>query len=110
MSAQDTKNLLVELVCEELPPKALKKLGEAFSATLVASLHGTGLVGANAKVMAFASPRRLGVHVEGVAAKAADRALLQKLMPAAVAFDKDGNASPALLKKLASLGDRKSVV
>jgi glycyl-tRNA synthetase beta chain len=104
MSAQDTRNLLVELVCEELPPKALKKLGEAFATTLVASLHGAGLVGANAIARGFASPRRLGVHVEGVAAKAADRALLQKLMPAAVAFDKDGNASPALLKKLASLG------
>jgi len=104
MSAQDTKNLLVELLCEELPPKALKKLGEAFASTLVASLQASGLVGANAKVASFASPRRLGVHVEGVAAKAADRALLQKLMPAAVAFDKDGNASPALLKKLQSLG------
>jgi len=104
MSAQDTKNLLVELLCEELPPKSLKKLGESFSATLVASLHGAGLVGANALATSFASPRRLGVHVQGVAAKAADRALQQKLMPAAVAFDKDGNASPALLKKLASLG------
>ena len=104
MSAQDTKNLLVELVCEELPPKALKKLGESFATTLVASLHAQGLVGANALAKSFASPRRLGVHVEGVAAKAADRALQQKLMPAAVAFDKDGNASPALLKKLASLG------
>ena len=104
MSAQDTKNLLVELVCEELPPKALKKLGESFASTLVASLHGAGLVGANAAATSFASPRRLGVHVEGVAAKAADRALQQKLMPAAVAFDKDGNASPALIKKLASLG------
>ena len=104
MSAQDTRNLLVELVCEELPPKALKKLGESFAATLVASLHAQGLVGANALAKAFASPRRLGVHVEGVAAKAADRALQQKLMPAAVAFDKDGNASPALLKKLAAMG------
>lgn len=104
MSAQDTKNLLVELVCEELPPKALKKLGESFASTLVASLHAQGLVGANALAKSFASPRRLGVHVGDVAAKAADRALQQKLMPAAVAFDKDGNASPALLKKLASLG------
>src|ERR1700749_3691623 len=101
MSAQDTKNLLVELVCEELPPKSLKKLGESFAATLVASLHGMGLVGSDAAVRAFASPRRLGVHVAGVQPKAADRALQQKLMPAAVAFDKDGNASPALLKKLA---------
>ena len=104
MSAQHTRNLLVELVCEELPPKALKKLGESFATTLVASLHAQGLVGANALAKSFASPRRLGVHVESVAAKAADRALQQKLMPAAVAFDKDGNASPALLKKLASLG------
>ncbi|MBW8756166.1 MAG: glycine--tRNA ligase subunit beta [Burkholderiales bacterium] len=104
MSAQDSKNLLVELVCEELPPKALKKLGESFASTLVASLHASGLVGANALAASFASPRRLGVHVQGVAAKAADRALQQKLMPAAVAFDKDGNASPALLKKLAALG------
>ena len=104
MSVQDTRNLLVELVCEELPPKALKKLGESFASTLVASLHASGLVGANASATSFASPRRLGVHVQGVAAKAADRALQQKLMPAAVAFDKDGNASPALLKKLAALG------
>ena len=110
MSANDTKNLLVELVCEELPPKALKKLGEAFASTLVASLHASGLVGANAAVASFASPRRLGVHVRDVAARASDRALQQKLMPAAVAFDKDGNASPALLKNLAALGFGAEVV
>ena len=104
MSVQHTKNLLVELVCEELPPKALKKLGEAFAAILVASLKAAGLASDKSIAAGFASPRRLGVHVTGVAAKAADRALQQKLMPAAVAFDKDGNASPALLKKLASLG------
>ena len=104
MSAQDTKNLLVELVCEELPPKALKKLGEAFATTLAASLKAAGLASDASVATGFASPRRLGVHLTGVAAKAADRALLQKLMPAAVAFDKDGNASPALLKKLQSLG------
>ena len=104
MSAKDMNNLLVELVCEELPPKALKKLGESFAATLAASLKAAGLAGEASVATGFASPRRLGVHLTGVAAKAADRALQQKLMPAAVAFDKDGNASPALLKKLASLG------
>ena len=103
-ASNDVRNLLVELVCEELPPKALKKLGESFAATLVASLKSAGLAGDACVATGFASPRRLGVHVTGVAAKAADRALLQKLMPAAVAFDKDGNVSPALLKKLASLG------
>jgi len=104
MSAESMKNLLVELVCEELPPKALKKLGESFAATLSASLKSAGLAGDAAAVTPFASPRRLGVHVTGVAAKAADRALLQKLMPVAVAFDKEGAPTPALLKKLQALG------
>jgi len=103
MSAH-VNNLLVELVCEELPPKALKKLGESFAATLLAGLQSAGLAQAGAKATSFATPRRLGVHVEGVAAKAADRALQQKLMPVAVAFDKEGAPSAALLKKLAALG------
>ena len=104
MSANDMNNLLVELVCEELPPKALKRLGESFAATLVASLKTAGLASDASVATGFASPRRLGVHVTGVAAKAADRALLQKLMPASVAFDKEGAPTPALLKKLQSLG------
>ena len=103
-ATNDIRNLLVELVCEELPPKALKKLGESFATTLVASLKAAGLAGDAAVATGFASPRRLGVHVTGVAAKAADRALLQKLMPASVAFDKEGAPTPALLKKLQSLG------
>jgi glycyl-tRNA synthetase beta chain len=104
MSAQDTRNLLVELVCEELPPKALKKLGESFAATLTASLKTAGLAADASVATGFASPRRLGVHLTGVAAKADDRALLQKLMPATVAFDKEGAPTPALLKKLQALG------
>ena len=59
---------------------------------------------------AYASPRRLGVQVAGVAARAADRPLRQKLMPVAVALTADGQATPALLKKLASLGLDASVL
>ncbi len=105
-----TKNLLVELFVEELPPKALKKLGEAFAATLAASLKASGLAGADAVVTPFASPRRLAVHVTGVAAKATDKAVQQKLMPVAVALTADGQPTPALLKKLASVGADASVV
>ena len=105
-----TKNLLVELFVEELPPKALKKLGEAFAATLAASLKASGLAGDAAVVTSFASPRRLAAHLATVAAKAADRQVLQKLMPVAVALDAAGNATPALLKKLAALGADASVV
>ncbi|WP_423597669.1 glycine--tRNA ligase subunit beta [Roseateles sp. MS654] len=105
-----TKNLLVELFVEELPPKALKKLGEAFSSVLAESLAAQGLSAAGSAVTAFATPRRLAVHVTGVAAKAADRAVQQKLMPVTVALDASGNPTPALLKKLAAAGADASVV
>ena len=105
-----TQNLLVELFVEELPPKALKKLGESFAGTLAASLKASGLAGADAVVTPFASPRRLAVHVTGVAAKAADKSVQQKLMPVAVALTADGQPTPALLKKLAAVGADASVV
>ena len=104
------QNLLVELFVEELPPKALKKLGESFAATLAASLKAGGLAAADAVVTPFASPRRLAVHVTGVAAKAADKAVQQKLMPVAVALGADGQPTPALLKKLAAVGADASAV
>ncbi len=103
-------NLLIELFVEELPPKALKKLGDSFAALLSDSLKAQGLLEANSAVTPFASPRRLAVHLTGVAAKAADRALLQKLMPVAVAIGAEGQATPALIKKLASLGIEASAV
>ncbi len=99
-----TQNLLVELFVEELPPKALKKLGESFAGTLLEQLRAQGLAGAESGVTAFASPRRLAAHVTVVAAQAADKAVQQKLMPVAVGLDASGNASPALLKKLQALG------
>jgi glycyl-tRNA synthetase beta chain len=99
-----TKNLLVELFVEELPPKALKKLGEAFSNTLFEQLKAQGLATAESKVTAFASPRRLGAHVTNVAAQGADKPLSQKLMPVSVGLDAGGHPTPALLKKLQSLG------
>jgi glycyl-tRNA synthetase beta chain len=105
-----TKNLLVELFVEELPPKALKKLGESFATTLAASLKSQGLIDETSIATPFASPRRLAVHVTAAAAKAADKQVQQKLMPVAVALDAAGNATPALLKKLAALGADASVV
>ncbi len=103
-------NLLIELFVEELPPKALKKLGDSFAALLSDSLKAQGLLEATTAVTAFASPRRLAVHLTDVAAKAADRALLQRLMPVAVALGTEGQATPALVKKLASLGIAASAV
>ena len=104
------KNLLVELFVEELPPRALKKLGEAFASGLADSLKAQGLAEADAVVINFASPRRLAAHVTAVAAQAADRAVSQKLMPVTVGLDASGNATPALLKRLQGLGAGTSAV
>ena len=105
-----TQNLLVELFVEELPPKALKKLGDAFASTLAASLQSQGLASADAVVTPFATPRRLAAHITAVAAQAADKAVSQKLMPVSVGLDAAGNATPALLKKLQALGADASAV
>ncbi len=111
MSAPNlSANLLVELFVEELPPKALKKLGEAFAAALANSLKNAGLAPSTAAVTAYASPRRLAAHVTDVLAVAADKPVVQKLMPVAVGLDASGNATPALLKKLAALGADASCV
>lgn len=99
-----TQNLLVELFVEELPPKALQKLGDAFAGVLAEQLRAQGLATAASVVTAYATPRRLAAHVTAVAERAADRTVQQKLMPVAVGLDASGAATPALLKKLAALG------
>ena len=104
------KNLLVELFVEELPPKALNKLGEAFASVLFESLKAQGLTLDNATVTAFATPRRLAAHISYVMDKAADKQVAQKLMPASVGLDANGNATPALIKRLQSLGADESAV
>ncbi|GAB2742830.1 glycine--tRNA ligase subunit beta [Melaminivora jejuensis] len=98
-----TANLLVELFVEELPPKALQKLGDVFAGVLHSQLAAQGLAASDAQVTAYASPRRLAAHITGVLAAAPDRAVQHKLMPVAVGL-KDGQPTPALLKKLAVLG------
>jgi glycyl-tRNA synthetase beta chain len=99
-----TQNLLVELFVEELPPKALNKLGNAFASVLCEQLKAQGLAGADSAWTAYASPRRLAAHVTGVLAQAPDKAVQQKLMPVSVGLDASGQATPALLKKLQALG------
>ena len=103
-------NLLVELFVEELPPKALKKLGDAFAQVLLAQLRAQGLAGDDSQLTAYASPRRLAAHITHVLPRAADKPVSQKLMPVAVGLTADGQATPALLKKLGALGADASVV
>ena len=108
--AMASRNLLVELLVEELPPKALKRLGEAFAKVLADSLKAQGLAAQDASVTHFATPRRLAAHVAAVAPQAANKTVAQKLMPVSVGLDATGAATPALLKRLHALGADASVV
>ncbi|MGJ7564885.1 glycine--tRNA ligase subunit beta [Variovorax sp. GB1R11] len=103
-------SLLVELFVEELPPKALKKLGDAFAGVLRDQLVAQGLAEAGSVLTAYASPRRLAAHLSHVAERAADKAVSQKLMPVAVGLDAAGQPTPALLKRLGALGADASAV
>ena len=96
--------LLVELLTEELPPKALKRLGEAFAEGVASRLRDDGFLSADSTTTPYASPRRLAVSVTQVRDEAEDREVVQKLMPAASAADAAGAATPALRKRLDKLG------
>jgi glycyl-tRNA synthetase beta chain len=96
-------NLLVELFVEELPPKALKRLGEAFAGVLLEQLRERGLASAESRLTAYASPRRLAAHITEVRGQAADREIIQKLVPVSVGL-KDDKPTDALRKRLAKEG------
>ena len=102
--------LLVELLVEELPPKALSKLGQAFAHGIFSQLQSQGLLAEAAQIKSFASPRRLAVHIDKVLAQAPARQVQHKLMPVSVGLDAQGQATPALLKKLGALGFDAAVV
>ena len=104
-----TRDLLVELFVEELPPKALKALSEAFARELANGLIKRQLKHGVFDGTTFATPRRLAVYLPDVAERADDRAEEVKVMPVSVGLA-EGRPTTALLKKLASLGADESVV
>ena len=97
-------SLLVELFTEELPPKALKRLGDAFAEGVSKGLGKREMLAPDSMLRAFATPRRLGVLITNVKAGSEPRAIEMKLMPAAVALDANGQPTPALRKKLDAAG------
>jgi glycyl-tRNA synthetase beta chain len=92
MSARD---FLVELGTEELPPKALKTLGEAFLAGIEKGLEAAGLSYSASRY--YAAPRRLAVLIEQLEEQQADRTQNLDGPPLQAAFDKDGNPTQAAL-------------
>mgnify|MGYP000585399144 FL=1 len=99
-----TAPLILELFTEELPPKALKKLGQSFSESIEQSLKSQGLLADSSVTTSYATPRRLAVHLSKVLDKAPNRAVKEKLLPVSIALDAEGKPTAPLLKKLASLG------
>lgn len=100
-----TNTLLIEIGTEELPPKALKKLGQAFASELYQAVVENNLLESdNGEYQWFASPRRLAVSIPGVLTQQADQTI-EKLGPAIkAAYDKDGNPTPAALGFAKSCG------
>ena len=97
-------NLLVELHTEELPPKALRKLSEAFAEGVRKSLGDAHFLNEGSTTTVYGAPRRLAVHLTDVRAKSPDETFRQKLVPVKVGIGADGRATPALVKKMAALG------
>ena len=68
-----TQTLLIELLTEELPPKALNNLGNHFAASVAEGLEKAQLIDGAAEYTTYASPRRLAVQVKNVKAVQADQ-------------------------------------
>ncbi|MFS0755074.1 glycine--tRNA ligase subunit beta [Noviherbaspirillum sp. 1P10PC] len=103
------QTLLVELLTEELPPKALAKLGAAFAAGLFNGLKARAFLEADAAYIAYATPRRLAVTISGVRAGSPDKSIREKVLPVTVALDAEGKPSAPLAKKLAALAQTAGV-
>jgi glycyl-tRNA synthetase beta chain len=97
------QTLLVELLTEELPPKALERLGAAFAAGIADGLKARGFLEDGAVATAYATPRRLAVSISPVRAGSPDKTVREKVLPVAVALDAEGKPTAPLLKKLAAL-------
>ena len=104
MTQPHQATLLVELLTEELPPKALARLGDAFAEGIAQRLAARDLVEGELSFERYATPRRLAVTIRNVRAVAPERHVREKVLPVSVALDKDGQPTAPLAKKLAALG------
>jgi glycyl-tRNA synthetase beta chain len=92
-----TDTLLIELLTEELPPKSLLRVASAFAHDLKERLFDAAFREADGSVMAFSTPRRLAVLIEGVRAVQPEREVQRKGPAEKSALDADGKPTQALL-------------
>lgn len=104
-----TQTLLVELLTEELPPKALSRLGDAFASGIANNLAARDFLEEGYSVTPYATPRRLAVTITRVRATSPDKSLREKVLPVSVALDAQGNPTAPLGKKLAAMAAQTGV-
>ena len=104
LAPHDSADLLVELGCEELPPKSLDALREAFVSALTAALEKQGIAFDAAGSRSFSTPRRLAVQLCQVAARQPDQVQERRGPALSAAFDAAGTATPAALGFARSVG------
>jgi glycyl-tRNA synthetase beta chain len=104
MSTEAVDALLVELLVEELPPKSLPRLAQAWGHGLEQALRAQHLLLPQSQATVYATPRRLAVHISSVQAQAPRQQQVMKLMPVKVGLDAQGQPTAALRKKLQAVG------
>ncbi|ACC69598.1 glycine--tRNA ligase subunit beta [Paraburkholderia phymatum] len=104
MTQSHQATLLVELLTEELPPKALARLGDAFAESIAQRLAARDLIEGELQFERYATPRRLAVTLKNVRNVAPEKHVREKVLPVSVALDANGQPTPPLAKKLAALG------
>ena len=91
----DPRDLLIEIGTEELPPKALESLADAFAREFGESLTGAELN--YQELRSFATPRRLALLITGLVDKQADREVARRGPAVTAAFDDNGQPTKAAL-------------
>lgn len=91
-----SETLLIELLTEELPPKSLRALSEAFASEILERLKARGFLHETSETQVFATPRRLGVAISKVAAAQPEQKVSRKGPALKVALDADGKPAAAL--------------
>src|SRR5580704_4903739 len=104
MTETNLASLLVELRTEELPPKALARLGTSFAEGIVQRLAARDLIDGEPSFEKYATPRRLAVLIRNVRDVAPEKQVREKVLPVSVALDANGQPTAPLAKKLAALG------
>ena len=97
-------DLLIELGCEELPPKSLPKVGQALFDGFLAQLNKAELEFDAAASRLYYTPRRLALLISGVAESQPDQVLERKGPALAAAFNADKQPTPAALGFARSVG------